>query len=79
MIKINMADLPASIRGVTAVDDESGERYIVVNAGLTVDGLADALRHEIAHNELKHFSRTDSVAVIEQEASGWRKSSMVLE
>ncbi len=62
-IIIRLIDMPEAIHGVTRKDAE-GDYNIYINAKLSADGRAEALRHEVAHILRGHFY--DDCKTVEQ-------------
>ena len=66
-IFIRVIDLPVRINAMITVD-EDGNYNIYINERLSYDEKRKALKHELAHARLNHFSRDITVAQAEREA-----------
>ena len=68
MCKVLVVELPAGIEGF--VTELRAGRYVVcLNSRLPAEERARALRHEVAHIRLNHFSQDNkSIQEMEQEA-----------
>lgn len=59
--------LPAGVRAMTVID-ENGDYNIYINAALTREAAARAMRHEMRHIRQGHFNTDKTVAECEKEA-----------
>ena len=64
-IFIHVINLPVSVRGVTATD-ENGDYNIYINAGLSPEQQKKALNHELKHIERDDFERFSDIREIEE-------------
>lgn len=71
-IIVRIINLPASVRGVTVVD-ENGNYNIYINAKLAPDEQKKALEHEQRHIDNFDFESFEEIEEIEKRAEG-RKS-----